>query len=149
MYKVYFSPGEDCLNAIINNLKKAEKEVLICVFTISDNRISSVIRQLHEKGITVKIISDNRKVFDRGSDIFYLHRHGLPIKTDKTDAHMHHKFAVIDRKITIAGSYNWTVSAEEVNYEDVIVTDNRDITKAFLKEFNKLWDKFDYLDTDN
>ena len=67
MYKVYFSPGEDCLTAIINNLKKAEKEVRIYTFTISNNRISNVIRQLYEKCITVKIISDNRKVFDRRS----------------------------------------------------------------------------------
>jgi len=145
MYKVYFSPGEDCLDAIIAKLRNAKKEVLICVFTISDNRISTVVKEAYYRGVDVKIITDNKKVYDRGSDIFYLLGKGLKIKTDKTAAHMHHKFAVIDREISIAGSYNWTRSAEELNYEDLIVTDNRDITSSLLKEFNKLWDKFDYL----
>lgn len=142
MYKVYFSPGEDCLNAIISKLKQAKKEVKVCVFTISDNRIGSVLRDLHFDGIDVKIITDNDKRFDRGSDIHYLAEKGLNIKIDKTKAHMHNKFAVIDDEITITGSYNWTKSAEEVNYENIIVTDQRDITKSFIKEFDKLWDKF-------
>lgn len=142
MYKAYFSPGEECLNAIVNNLKKAQKEVKICVFTISDNRISGVLEELFSKGIDVKIITDNKKIFDRGSDIFFLHKNGIPVKIDKTEAHMHHKFAVIDKEICILGSYNWTVSAQQENYEDIIVTDQRDITKDFLNEFENLWTKF-------
>lgn len=145
MYKVYFSPGDNCLNAILSKLKQAKKEVKVCLFTISDNRIGSVLRDLHFDGIDVKIITDNDKRFDRGSDIHYLLGKGLNIKIDRTDAHMHHKFAVIDDDITITGSYNWTKSAEERNYENIVVTDQRDITKAYLKEFDKLWDKFETL----
>jgi mitochondrial cardiolipin hydrolase len=145
MYKVYFSPGEECRNAIISKLRQAEKEVKVCVFTISDNKISTVLRELHEKGIDVKIISDNDKQYDRGSDIEYLHGKGLNIRIDTTKAHMHHKFALIDREILIKGSYNWTVSAAEKNQENIIVTDQRDFAKSFYKEFEKLWDKFEEL----
>ncbi len=142
MYRTYFSPGSDPLNAIINTLSKAEKSVLICVFTISDNRITQVIKNLHLKGIEVKIITDNDKRFDKGSDIRYLASLGIPVKIDLTSAHMHHKFAIIDEKILITGSYNWTVSAEKENYENIIITDNRQLVKSFLKEFKKLWSKF-------
>jgi len=142
MYKVYFSPGEDCRNAIISKLKQAKKEVKVCVFTITDNQIGSLLRDMHFNGIDVKIISDNQKKDDRGSDIYYLKEKGLNIRIDETEAHMHHKFAIIDNTILINGSYNWTVSAAEKNQENIIVTDNRDFVKAFLKEFDKLWDKF-------
>jgi phosphatidylserine/phosphatidylglycerophosphate/cardiolipin synthase-like enzyme len=145
MYKAYFSPGEDCRNAIIKHLKQAQKEVKVCVFTISDNKISSVLCDLQKKGIKVKIISDNDKQYDRGSDINFLHRQGIEIKIDMTDAHMHHKFALIDRKILISGSYNWTLSAAEKNQENIIVTDQRDLLKAFNNEFERLWLKFDKL----
>lgn len=145
MYKAYFSPGEDCRNAIISKLRQAKKEVKICVFTITDNKIGNVIRDMHFNGIDVKIISDNLKKDDRGSDIEYLDKKGLNIKLDKTDAHMHHKFAIIDNKILINGSYNWTVSAAEKNQENIIVTDNRDFVKAFAKEFDKLWRNFEEL----
>ncbi len=149
MNKVYFSPGEDCLNAIIQQLKKAKKEVKVCVFTISDNRIGSVLRDLHFKGIDVKIISDNDRRFDAGSDIHYLMKKGIKVKIDKTSAHMHHKFAVIDKKVTITGSYNWTRSAEQVNNENIVVTNKNLITKAYLKEFDRLWNNFELLTSEN
>ena len=145
MYKTYFSPGEDCRNAIISKLRQAKKEVKICVFTITDNKIGNVIRDMHFNGIDVKIITDNHKKDDRGSDIEYLDEKGLNIKIDNTDAHMHHKFAIIDDKILINGSYNWTVSAAEKNQENIIVTDNRNFVSAFSKEFDKLWRKFNEL----
>jgi phosphatidylserine/phosphatidylglycerophosphate/cardiolipin synthase-like enzyme len=139
MIKVYFSPGPDCLNAITETLRSAKNNVEICVFTISDNRIVDTLKDLFYSGITIKIISDNDKRYDTGNDIDYLADLGIQIKLDTTTAHMHHKFAVIDEKYTITGSYNWTRSAESENYENVLITDNKDVAKAYNKEFNKLW----------
>jgi cardiolipin hydrolase len=112
MTKVYFSPGTDCLNAIIDNLKKARRRAKICVFTISDNRIVDAIKEMQLNGVNIKIISDNDKRYDKGNDIDYIASLGIDVKIDTTSAHMHHKFAVIDDTITITGSYNWTRSAE-------------------------------------
>ncbi len=141
MNDVYFSPGTDCLNAIIRTLNSAKKSIKICVFTISDNRIGSTIRDKHYDGIDVKLISDNDKQYDRGSDIQYLSGKGVDIRIDRTDAHMHHKFAIIDEKITITGSYNWTRSAEKYNQENILITDNQQITDKYLAEFNRLWNR--------
>ena len=141
MEKIYFSPGTDCLNAIIDTLLEARNNVKICVFTISDNRIVDAIKELQYRGINIKIISDNDKRFDRGSDIEYIARRGIDVHIDLTEAHMHHKFAVIDDKITITGSYNWTRSAERYNHENIVITDSEKIAKAFTKEFDKLWEK--------
>ncbi len=142
MEKIYFSPGKECLNGIISTLKAAKKNIKICVFTISDNRIAELIKEMFEKGIDVKIISDNDKRFDKGADVNYLSKLGIPTKIDKTKAHMHHKFAVIDDKISITGSYNWTRSAEKYNYENVIITDSKAIATAYINEFTKLWHLF-------
>ena len=139
MDKVLFSPGTDCLNAIVENIRNAKKSLKICVFTISDNRIVSAIESLKYKDVEIRIITDNDKRFDKGSDIIYLNEKGYNIKVDLSDAHMHHKFAVIDDKITITGSYNWTRSAQKYNQENILITDNKDITQAYLTEFEKLW----------
>jgi len=142
MEKIYFSPGKECLNGIISTLESAKKSIKICVFTISDNRIAETIRKMFEKGIDVKIISDNDKRFDKGADVIYLAKLGIPTRIDETKAHMHHKYAVIDDKISITGSYNWTRSAEKYNYENVIITDSKAITQAYIDEFNRLWHLF-------
>ncbi len=139
MEKLYFSPGMDCLKAIIENINNAKKSLRICVFTITDNRIVRAIEAAKYRGVDIKIISDNDKRFDRGSDIIYLAEKDYDIKIDLTDAHMHHKFAVIDKKITITGSYNWTRSAEKINHENVLVSDSKYLAKTYLGEFDKLW----------
>lgn len=139
---VYFSPGEECLQAIINNIRGAKNNIRICLFTISDNRISDELISKHRRGVNVKIISDNDKMYDKGSDIEQLHRAGIPIRLDVTDKHMHHKFALFDNHITLTGSYNWTRSAERYNHENVLITDSYKVLREFEKEFDSLWDEF-------
>ncbi len=143
MTKVYFSPGTDCLNAIVDTLKNAKRRAKICVFTISDNRIVDAIKDMQLNGVNIKIISDNDKRYDKGNDIDYISNLGIDVKLDTTSAHMHHKFAVIDDTITITGSYNWTRSAETKNYENILVTDSKDVAKAYGREFDKLWEKME------
>jgi phosphatidylserine/phosphatidylglycerophosphate/cardiolipin synthase-like enzyme len=140
---VYFSPGEECLQAILNQVNLAVKRIRICLFTISDDRISDALISRHKFGVDVKIISDNDKVLDKGSDIEALHQAGIPIKLDRTPNHMHHKFALFDDNITLTGSYNWTRSAEKYNHENVLITDSKKVLKQFNAQFEELWQTFD------
>lgn len=111
----------------------------ICVFTISDDRISDAIVRAHRNGISVKIITDNDKLHDTGSDIRELAAKGLEIRVDKTRSHMHHKFAIFDEARVLTGSYNWTRSAALYNHENVLITDNRQIVQDYSREFDRLW----------
>lgn len=57
---------------------------------------------------------------------------------------LHHKIVIIDRKKMIYGSYNWSGSAEERNFEDAMVLDaatpsGREVVSRFLAEFDTLW----------
>jgi mitochondrial cardiolipin hydrolase len=138
---VYFSPGEECLSAILHQIKSASKIIQICLFTISDNRISEELLSKHSSGVHVKIITDNDKVNDKGSDIDQLSRAGIPIKVDVSSNHMHHKFALFDKKTLLTGSYNWTRSAERYNHENIIISDSPKMMKEFEREYVKLWNQ--------
>jgi phosphatidylserine/phosphatidylglycerophosphate/cardiolipin synthase-like enzyme len=135
----YFSPSDACLSAIIFQLKAATKTVDVCVFTISDDRISREIIACHKRNIKVRIISDNEKMNDEGSDIFTLSKEGIPVKVDTSTGHMHHKFAIIDGKVLVNGSYNWTRSAAQYNYENIVVSKEIALIEQFQKEFSKIW----------
>ncbi len=135
----YYSPGDQCASKIISLLNRAKYSVDICVFTISDNNISKAISAAHQRGVKVKIVSDNDKANDLGSDIYSLAKQGLNIRIDRTPNHMHHKFAVVDSKELINGSFNWTRSASKYNHENVVVTNDIQLVESFLKEFEKLW----------
>ncbi|HAS40423.1 MAG TPA: nuclease [Microscillaceae bacterium] len=140
--EIYFSPGDACLNAINHALSKARQTINICVFTISDNRITNNIIACHQSGIKVRVITDDDKTQDKGSDIYQMHQAGIPIRTDETPNHMHHKFAIIDNDTLITGSYNWTRSAAQYNHENIFITYDKGSLKSYQEEFDKLWKEF-------
>jgi cardiolipin hydrolase len=139
--RVSFSPGDDCLNDIIDLMQSADKYLDICVFTISDNRITEEIVKAHNRGIEIRIISDNEKMNDIGSDIMTLAEAGINIKIDHSPNHMHHKYMIVDEIRVLTGSYNWTKSAAEYNQENIVITDIDEIVTGFIDNFSQLWEK--------
>ncbi len=136
---VLFSPGTDCRNAIIDQIEQANKYLKICVFTISDNHISNTLLRAHNNGLNIQILTDNDKSFDRGSDIYKFDKAGMQVKMDTTSNHMHHKFMVVDGRLVLTGSYNWTRSAADYNHENILITAESQVIKSYEKEFDKLW----------
>lgn len=140
---VFFSPGEYCLNAIVSQIESARKTLDICVFTISDDRISDAIVDRHESRVRVRILTDNEKLMDVGSDIERLVRAGIPVRVDRTQHHMHHKFAVIDGTTVVTGSYNWTRSACQYNEENIVIMMEHGVVGAYAREFEKMWGRME------
>ncbi len=140
--KAYFSPGTACREAIQRQLRTCQKTADICVFTITDNHVSREILEAHQRGVIVRIISDDDKSLDRGSDLRKLEAEGVQVRTDASEHHMHHKFAVFDRRIVLTGSYNWTRSAADHNRENVLVVKDATTSEAYLRVFETLWKQF-------
>jgi phosphatidylserine/phosphatidylglycerophosphate/cardiolipin synthase-like enzyme len=46
---------------------------------------------------------------------------------------------VVDERIVITGSLNFSTNAEENNDENVIIIDNPDIARLYLQEFDRVW----------
>lgn len=140
--KAYFSPGEDCLDAIIHSIQNARSSLDICVFTVSDDRISEALLEAYKRGLKLRLISDNDKVEDRGNDIVWLAERGVDIRVDASPHHMHHKFAIVDCQVLINGSFNWTRSASERNEENIVLNHDPDLIEQFQQQFDSLWARF-------
>ncbi|MBI9061479.1 MAG: DUF1669 domain-containing protein [Marinilabiliaceae bacterium] len=141
--KSFFSPGTSCLDTINMNIGSATRKIDICVFTISDDRIRDKILYAINKGISVRIITDDDKTMDKGSDIEFLLNRGAKVKMDDSPHHMHHKFALFDDEILLTGSYNWTRSASQYNQENILETNDPKAIDQYKKEFERLWAAFE------
>ena len=140
--EAFFSPGEDCLDRLRSLFLHAKNRVDVCVFTITDDRITDAILSAHRRKVNVRIITDDDKSFDRGSDIGRLDEAGVPVRIDRTENHMHHKFAVFDSVRTVTGSYNWTRSAAAANHENLVVIEDPAAARSFQSVFDNLWEQF-------
>ena len=52
---------------------------------------------------------------------------------------LHHKFAVIDRKTVITGSFNWSPSAAHTNDETLLIIESHQLAQHFIREMDRLW----------
>lgn len=138
-----FSPGDACLRKLVELCRGARTSMDICVFTIADDRLTTEILQAHRRGVQVRIISDNDKRTDTGSDIDRMIEAGVEVRMDPTPHHMHHKFALFDAALLANGSFNWTRSASMSNFENLVVSADPYLIRCFGGQFGDLWSDFD------
>lgn len=141
--EVLFAPDDPVAERIGERISAARRSLQLCVFTITDNHLTKLLLAAHGRGVSVRVITDDDKSLDQGSDIFRLERAGIPVRTDKDPSHMHHKFAILDQETLITGSYNWTFSAARHNRENLLISDDRQLLLPYQREFEKLWRLYD------
>lgn len=136
--EAYFSPGETILRKLCGLLGSVKETLDLCVFTISDDRLTQGILEARQRGVAVRLITDNDKRHDEGSDIAAIVRAGIPVRADDGVEHMHHKFALFDGSCLATGSYNWTRGATS-NFENLLVTWSPETVAMFAGEYEALW----------
>ncbi|XP_028341226.1 mitochondrial cardiolipin hydrolase-like [Physeter macrocephalus] len=68
---------------------------------------------------------------------------GIQVRHDQDLGYMHHKFAIVDKKVLITGSLNWTTQAIQNNRENVLIMEDEEYVRLFLEEFERIWEEFD------
>lgn len=143
---VFFFPditGKN-ITQLLNYLCSAKKSLEVCVFALTDNRFRDTVTDLHSKAVSVRVVTDLDMAKLRGSEVLTLHEAGVPVRLggEKAFSNMHHKFAVVDRKLLLTGSFNWTVQASRNNQENVLVTVDPTLVHKFSQQFEQMWQDY-------
>jgi len=110
------------------------------MFVLSEDDLIEEIINAKKRRVDVKILLDWEGVEGGYTRETRLRKSGIDVRIAKKreNANMHNKFAVIDGKVVITGSYNWTRNAEELNDENLlIIKDEPEISKKFTDYFLK------------
>eukprot|EP01026_Neomeris_dumetosa_P066662 TRINITY_DN64694_c0_g1_i4.p2 TRINITY_DN64694_c0_g1~~TRINITY_DN64694_c0_g1_i4.p2 ORF type:complete len:185 (+),score=3.82 TRINITY_DN64694_c0_g1_i4:174-728(+) len=134
-----FSHNDTSLVRLIKAIRGARQCIDVCVFTLTCNDIADALKFAHQKGVRVRVITDDDQATSQGSDAVDLYKSGIQVKTDDSQYHMHHKFCIIDGKTLINGSFNWTRQAVLHNQENIIIMDDPRAVKQFQQSFNLMW----------
>ena len=145
-----FSPRGKCSGHIVEAIHKAQKEILVAVYAFTSYDLAWALIEANKRGVKVRVTLDRR--FDQRSEHSkgtFLKQEGVAVRrvsglTKRQGAKglMHQKFAVIDGRAVITGSYNWTASAEKFNDENLLLfQDAGPLAKEYQKEFFRLWKK--------
>ncbi len=141
--EVYFSPKGGALKAIETQIDKAKQEIDVAVYAFTSDRLALDLVKAKEKGVKVLVLLDGKFAENEFSKDEFLAEKGIELRLAIRDTGlMHNKFCIIDSKVIITGSYNWTKSAEYRNDENLLIFPNAPrLAKRYKKRFNEMWSK--------
>lgn len=138
-------------SAIIAHIKSSKEFIRICVPWLTDDEILEALIEKAKSKIFIEIlITKNEftsaktahfnKLITHGAKIYMLEKH-------QSGGILHHKFCLIDYKILISGSYNWSNQAKK-NDEHILINkakSNSDflVLNDFDNHFTDLLYKYD------
>lgn len=132
-------------NIIQKELFAARHTIKICMAWFTDDLLFQPLLLKLKTGVKVAIIS-NRDRTNCGNtnsvDFRLFEQCGGALYWNETNRLLHHKFCIIDGRVVISGSYNWTNKAE-FNHEDITVyTDEYTTVARFETMFEKLLQEY-------
>ena len=137
--EVYFSLYDNPQEEIIKNINQAEAFINIAMYIFTDREIALPLVKARERGVKVRLYLDQDQIDYKYSQSRFLVQKGIKTRISSNKYIMHHKFAIIDNRILLTGSYNWTFSANNRNDENLMVIDNPEIIVIFQNQFVNLW----------
>src|SRR5262249_60651380 len=105
---VFFSPKGGCQDAIVRELAKARREILVQAYSFTADPLTFALVEAKKRGVTVDIVLDKSNEVERYSDLHIFLEQGLEPHIDADHAIAHNKIILIDQKVLITGSYNFT-----------------------------------------
>jgi phosphatidylserine/phosphatidylglycerophosphate/cardiolipin synthase-like enzyme len=136
----YFSPDDGVLNVLANLLNGAQESIHFLAFSFTSNDLGAIVRQKAEAGLTVAGVMDREQILsNQGTEFDPFLQAGLDVRIDGIDGQMHHKVFIVDGKIVVFGSYNFSRAAEERNDENILIVYNEKIADQFIMEFQRVW----------
>ena len=134
-----FSPRGGTEAAIVAAIDAARSEADVAMFTFTSKNIMEALKRASARGVNVKLmlfIGQKFPFFQEAKT----GRMELRFKEGRLEkGQMHNKFAVLDGKLLINGSFNWTVTAETSNTENTIFTTAPEYVSPYKAEFDKLF----------
>jgi len=137
--EVYFSLSDNPQKAIIENINQAESFINIAMYIFTDKEIALPLVKARERGVKVRLYLDQDQFDYKYSQSRFLLQKGIKTRISSNKYIMHNKFAIIDNRLLLTGSYNWTFSANNRNDENLMVIDDPEIIALFQNQFEKLW----------
>ncbi len=135
--RIFFSPEDDCTGTIVKEISKAKSSVLVQAYAFTSEEIAAALIQVHKRGIPVEIILDKSNRWAKSGSGDAAVQAGIATYLDSRHGVANNKVIIIDGKILITGSFNFTRAAKEKNAENLLVIRNRELAAAYLKNWTR------------
>lgn len=129
--------------ALLALIKNEQEEISICCYIFDLIKIAEKLIHKKNKGVIVKIITDQK--YGKNNTINFLMNNDIPVLAPQNDRFEmnHHKFTLFkrnlfDKELLSHGSFNYTDSAVQRNWEDMTISEDPYIIAQFKQQFAEI-----------
>jgi len=124
-------------------LAGSRSSICAALYRLNNKALGRSLREAVERGVSLRLVLDRTKYENTEVTREIVADGRLAFRLSDgpkgVGSKMHHKFALIDQAIALAGSYNWTDESEDENYENLLILRQPGVIEAYRAEFEKLW----------
>jgi len=146
---------EDYYIHVHNSLQNAKRSIHVVMFeiryypTYPESHANQFLQDLvaaKKRGVDVRVIMEGGESY-LGSEFTekhesvreYLEKGGVEVEFDQGNKTTHAKLIIIDGKVVILGSTNWSYHGIDENHETNVLITSKELAEEFEEYFNKLW----------
>jgi len=142
--QVFFSPDDSPSKHLIREINNSKEKIYAAIYMLTDKRIANaLVDAKNKRGVNVQVVADKINIENQMCKINFLKSNGIDIFIFNPGSKllnpplMHDKFAIIDNKVW-TGSFNWTISANAQNHENVVLIEEECVYEKYLNQFEIL-----------
>jgi len=143
LVEVLFSPADGVARRLLQLVNNAQESIDFLAYSFTSNDLGAALLRRADDGVAVRGVMDDGQVkTNQGTEYDPFLQAGLDVRLDgNTDGLMHDKVMIIDRRIVVTGSYNFTFSAETSNDENIVIFYDPGVAAQFLAEFQRIFEQ--------
>ena len=135
--RAYFTPGHLVETAITEEIGSAKSEIRVQAYSFTNPVIVQALAEAQRRGVDVILVLDKSNRTQKYSAADYATHAGIPTLIDDRHAIAHNKIMIIDGRVVITGSYNFTRAAEKSNAENIVIIESAPIAQKYLQNWQK------------
>lgn len=144
--EVLFSPDDIVVSRLTQLISEAQQNVSFLVYSFASDDLRTSLRSKADDGVTVGGVVEFDPVNPNSpnpneslvEELNLTRQAGLNVLLDRNPEALNHKIMIIDGKIVVIGSYDFTNRAEIENDENVLIIHNEMVAQKFMEEFERV-----------
>ena len=137
--EVLFSPDDIVAARLGQLISEAQQNIFFLAHVFTSPELGANVRARATDGIPITgVLEFDRINPDVVEEANFFRKAGLNIYLDPNPEVLNHAVMIIDGKIVVLGSYDFTSRAEYENDENVLIIHNEIVAQKFMEEFQRV-----------
>ncbi|MBS4209524.1 phospholipase D-like domain-containing protein [Bacillus sp. FJAT-50079] len=136
---------DDPKTLLLQAIDEANYTLDIAIYNFEDKEIAQAVLNANNRGVNVRIITDASKAKkeNQAAILDEFSQNNIDVKIN-TLRKMHLKMAIIDERLIVTGSYNFTEASANENLEQLITVANEELAQEWTGIFSDVWSRSEF-----